>query len=112
MSSYLAKEENIMSQVNEERTRPSWVEEDTDTFPEMELMDDELDFDDDFDNDDVVEVEPSNSLADVPCWRLIEMSRENRMLQRELADFDDFDYFDGFDGFEGTGNDITRVPAH
>lgn len=101
-----------MSQVADDRSRQSWVDEDTDTFAEMELMDDELMFDDDYDGDEEIQVEPTEVDANVPCWRLIEMSREDRMLRQELADFEDFDYFDGFDGFEGTGNDFTRTPAH
>ncbi len=57
---------------------------------------------DDFDlDDDVIDDDEGELLADaapvsaaggsVPVWRLIEMSRENRFLERELADFDDYD---------------------
>jgi hypothetical protein len=34
----------------------------------------------------------------VPVWRLIEMSRENRHLQMELADFEDYDDFEAAHG--------------
>jgi hypothetical protein len=34
----------------------------------------------------------------VPVWRLIEMSRENRHLKEELADFDDYDDFEAAQG--------------
>jgi hypothetical protein len=34
----------------------------------------------------------------VPVWRLIEMSRENRHLKMELADFEDYDDFEAAHG--------------
>ena len=76
---------------------PRWQPDDD---AEFELMNDD-DFElDDFDDD----VETLNDVDDllpqpdnVPVWRLIEMSRENRYLQRELADFDDYDLYDGLD---------------
>lgn len=60
--------------------------------------------DDDFELDDLVDDEPSDlpeefvtgTEGSVPVWRLIEMSRENRFLERELADFDDYDVFDSY----------------
>lgn len=64
--------------------------------------------DDDFEMDDVIDDDDSALLDDddapapagnVPVWRLIEMSRENRYLERELADFEDYDRFtDDFSG--------------
>lgn len=44
------------------------------------------------------------SIADrVPLWRLIEMSRENRHLQMELADFEDYDDFEAAHGDVAVG---------
>lgn len=56
---------------------------------------DDFDDEEDADLDDLVEERPgARSGANVPVWRLIEMSREHRFLQRELADFEDYDMFD------------------
>jgi len=60
--------------------------------------------DDDFDLDELVDDEtdelPDETATEaggsVPVWRLIEMSRENRYLERELADFEDYDAFDSY----------------
>lgn len=61
---------------------------------------------DDFETEDLLddngvdlEEESQNvTSGNVPVWRLIEMSRENRHLEREIADFEDYDtYFE--DGF-------------
>ena len=62
--------------------------------------------DDDFEPDDMLddadgvlpdEEDVTVPAGNVPVWRLIEMSRENRYLQRELADFEDYDsYSDDF----------------
>ncbi|MGH8223786.1 MAG: hypothetical protein ACREQZ_12515 [Woeseiaceae bacterium] len=37
------------------------------------------------------DAEPEADHARVPLWRLIEMSREDRYLKMELADFEDYD---------------------
>jgi hypothetical protein len=66
-------------------------------------MSDEDDFEvDELADDEVVEL-PEEKLevtagGNVPVWRLIEMSRENRFLERELADFDDYDRVDSHSG--------------
>ncbi len=39
----------------------------------------------------------------VPVWRLIEMSRENRHLKMELADFEDYDDFETAQGDYAVG---------
>jgi hypothetical protein len=39
----------------------------------------------------------------VPVWRLIEMSRENRHLKMELADFEDYDDFEKAQGDYAVG---------
>ena len=54
----------------------------------------------DFSDDEQVATENTSetearSAADrIPVWRLIEMSRENRHLKAELADFEDYDDFE------------------
>ncbi|MBT8084223.1 MAG: hypothetical protein HKN35_14665 [Woeseia sp.] len=59
--------------------------------------------DDDFEADELADEldeqlpeEKAATGAGVPLWRLIEMSRENRFLLQELADFDNYDEIDGF----------------
>lgn len=68
---------------------------------ELELMtDDDFEVDEFDDEDDVLAEEPearAEPAGNVPVWRLIEMSRENRFLQRELADFEDYDAYDSWD---------------
>ena len=46
-------------------------------------------------DDEPLEVEEAAAgpTGNVPVWRLIEMSRENRYLERELADFEDYDNY-------------------
>ena len=77
-------------------TTPEWCADDL----EMECMSE-----DDFELDDVLaddedliedELEPGPG-GNVPVWRLIEMSRENRFLKQELADFEDYD--SGYDDY-------------
>lgn len=72
-----------------------WVEE-GDTELDLSMSDDDLeftDYDNDNDNDiDIDEVDaPAGYRERVPLWRLIEMSREDRNLKMELADFEDYD---------------------
>lgn len=43
-------------------------------------------------------VEARSAADRVPVWRLIEMSRENRHLKMELADFEDYDEFETAQG--------------
>ena len=67
----------------------------------MEMEDDELEFDG-FD-EAAAEVDDKAEKADaerdyVPLWRLIEMSREDRSLRMELADFEDYDDIDRTEG--------------
>lgn len=62
-----------------------------DDFETDDLADDVTDL------EDVMETKrTSHTDGNVPVWRLIEMSRENRFLARELADFDDYDIVDGY----------------
>ncbi|MDH4048826.1 MAG: hypothetical protein OEW68_10800 [Gammaproteobacteria bacterium] len=73
-------------------------------------MDAEDDFEvDDFSDDEVsdtsdsAEEEPEVIADKVPVWRLIEMSRENRHLKMELADFEDYDDFEAAHGDYAVG---------
>lgn len=70
-----------------------WYADDMDMDPVM--ADEDFDFDDDPELDDEPDT-TSRSVSgnNVPVWRLIEMSREDRYLARELADFEDYDDFD------------------
>lgn len=66
--------------------------------PSMETDDEELEFDTFDDEATNIEVKAQKSGAErdyVPLWRLIEMSREDRSLRMELADFEDYDDVDG-----------------
>jgi hypothetical protein len=47
--------------------------------------------------------EPESAADRVPVWRLIEMSRENRHLKMELADFEDYDDFETAQGEYAVG---------
>lgn len=84
-----------MASPTESAAEPAWEPDDTETGPEMN--------DDDFDYDDTDDESPADGEAEdrvarataVPVWRLIEMTRENRKLQEELADFEDYDGYDG-----------------
>jgi hypothetical protein len=72
---------------------PEWVEDDPEIELTMEMDDEDLEFGEFADDGAVKEVEESPR-EHVPLWRLIEMSREDRSLKMELADFDDYDSFD------------------
>lgn len=75
---------------------PEWVEEDPEIELTMEMDDEELEFDE-FAEESTVKEVAEGPREHVPLWRLIEMSRENRSLKMELADFDDYEDYEGFD---------------
>lgn len=76
-----------------------WVDDDPEMESSMEMEDEELEFDNFDDEETSVEVAAGKSQRDyVPLWRLIEMSREDRSLRMELADFEDYEDVDGVDG--------------
>lgn len=79
---------------------PEWVDEDPEIALTMEMDDEELEFDEFSEEENAVGAKAvSNSPRDyVPLWRLIEMSREDRSLKMELADFEDYDDFESYDG--------------
>lgn len=72
---------------------PEWDDDESELDPKMSDADDELEFSD-FDDADI-DIETAAETEDVtdrtPLWRLIEMSREDRNLRNELADFEDYD---------------------
>lgn len=77
----------------EPAAEPACRSADVETSPEMN--DDEFDYEDG-DDEEGGEALAGDALAAtnaVPVWRLIEMSREDRKLQEELADFEDYDDF-------------------
>lgn len=69
---------------------PEWVEDDPEIELTMEMDDEDLEFDDFTEAKDVADAPREH----VPLWRLIEMSREDRSLRMELADFDDYEVLD------------------
>jgi len=78
---------------------PEWIPDEEET--ELEMSDeDDFEFDEEAaDDEEVVHTDVelrSAGDSNVPVWRLIEMSREDRFLKRELADFEDYDSFDGY----------------
>lgn len=67
----------------------------------MEMDDEELEFEafDESASDVDDKAEKADAERDcVPLWRLIEMSREDRSLRMELADFEDYDDIDRAEG--------------
>jgi hypothetical protein len=84
---------------------PKWVEEDPEIELTMDMDDEDLEFDEFAEAGTVKEV-AEGPREHVPLWRLIEMSREDRSLKMELADFDDYDDYDS------TDNDYSGGLAH
>jgi hypothetical protein len=79
-----------------------WIDDGPEMESSMEMDDEELEFEE-FDGEETaIEVKGGKAAAPerdyVPLWRLIEMSRENRSLRMELADFEDYEDYDGGDG--------------
>jgi len=67
--------------------------DDDESEQEFDMNEDEdLDFSD-FEDDDDIEMASADEAARdrTPLWRRIEMSREDRSLKMELADFEDYD---------------------
>ena len=80
---------------------PEWVEDDPEIELTMEMDEEELEFEDLADDEDAAAPRAKNGSDGprdyVPLWRLIEMSREDRSLRMELADFEDYDDFEKHD---------------
>lgn len=78
-----------------------WIDEDPELQSSMEMDDEELAFDAFDDEETDLPGKAGKAAAErdyVPLWRLIEMSREDRSLRMELADFEDYEDSDGVDG--------------
>ena len=78
-----------------------WVTEDPEIESSMEMEEDELEFEAFDETASDVDDKAAKAAAArdlVPLWRLIEMSREDRSLRMELADFEDYDDFDQLEG--------------
>lgn len=95
-----------MAASHDKRVVPSecafeWVTDDPEIESSMEMEDDELEFEafDETASDADDKAAKAAAARDlVPLWRLIEMSREDRSLRMELADFEDYDDFDPLEG--------------
>lgn len=81
-----------MAKPPEAEPQSEWIEDDPEMESSMEMDDDELEFEQ-FDGEEAaIGVKGGKSAPErdyVPLWRLIEMSREDRSLRMELADFED-----------------------
>jgi len=69
-----------------------WEDEDDSELDLNMNEDEDLDFSD-FEDDDDVDMASAaeDARARTPLWRLIEMSKENRSLKMQLADFEDYE---------------------
>lgn len=76
---------------------PDWVEDDPEMQLTMELDDEDLEFDEFAEENTAKDAAEGRPREHVPLWRLIEMSREDRSLKMELADFDDYEDYESFD---------------
>ena len=83
-----------MGKSNDTEPVPEWVDDDPESALTMEMDDDELEFDDFSEQVEELAGAAAAAREQVPLWRLIEMSREDRSLRMELADFDQYDEFD------------------
>ncbi|MEX2496779.1 MAG: hypothetical protein WD448_11860 [Woeseia sp.] len=83
-----------MAEADNIETAPEWIEEDPEIALTMEMDDEELEFEEFPDEEAAVKPVVEGPREHVPLWRLIEMSREDRSLRMELADFDSYDVFD------------------
>jgi hypothetical protein len=105
---YVAGQEISMGQVTETQPDPAWVDDEADAYPEMDIMDEDLEIEDLDESEDLQEL-PEPTQESVPLWRLIEMSREDRLLKRELADFTEYEGFDSFSDFDNTGDEYAEA---
>jgi hypothetical protein len=94
----MAWQERGMATSHDTQTVPEWVDEDPEIELTMEMDDEELEFDEFAEEADGVEEKVDSARDYVPLWRLIEMTREDRSLKMELADFEDYDDFENHDG--------------
>lgn len=90
-----------MAEPPEAEPQPEWIEDGPELEASMEMDDDELELEEFETEDTAIEVKGGKVIPErdyVPLWRRIEMSREDRSLRMELADFEDYEDFDGVDG--------------
>jgi len=87
-------------------TATEWYDDGMELELEPDMSDDDFDFDEEPGDDIEPEEETVVTTGNVPVWRLIEMSRENRFLKQELADFDTYDVLDSY------GDDLGREYSH
>lgn len=85
-----------MAEPKDTKSRPEWVDDDPEIVLTMEMDDEDLDFEEFAERVDELDEAAATPREHVPLWRLIEMSRENRSLKMELADFDQYDEYDNF----------------
>jgi hypothetical protein len=90
-----------MAKPPEAEPQSEWIEDGPEMESSMEMDDEELEFEQFDGEESAIEVKAGKSVAErdyVPLWRLIEMSREDRSLKMELADFEDYEDFDSVGG--------------
>lgn len=90
-----------MAKPPEAEPQSEWIEDGPELESSMEMDDDELEFEEFEAEETAIEVKGGKAAPErdyVPLWRLIEMSREDRSLRMELADFEDYEDFDSVDG--------------
>lgn len=90
-----------MAKPPEAKPQAEWIEDDPEMESSMEMDDEELEFEEFEAEEAAIGVKGSKVTVErdyVPLWRLIEMSREDRSLRLELADFEDYEDLDGVDG--------------
>lgn len=85
-----------MAEPKDNKSRPEWVDDDPEIVLTMDMDDEDLDFDEFSERVEEIEAVAATPREHVPLWRLIEMSREDRSLKMELADFDQYDEYDNF----------------
>jgi hypothetical protein len=90
-----------MAKPAEAKPQAEWIEDGPEMELSMEMDDDELEFEEFEAEETATDAKGSKVAVErdyIPLWRLIEMSREDRSLRMELADFEDYEDLDGVDG--------------
>ena len=93
-----------MAEIPDAGAESEWVDDDPEMESSMEMDEEELEFEG-FESEETniegTAGKPASQRDYVPLWRLIEMSREDRSLRMELADFEDYEDFDSVDEYAG-----------
>jgi hypothetical protein len=87
-------QEHRVAEPKDTKPAPEWVDDDPEIVLTMDMDDEDLDFDEFPERGDEMEHVVEAPREHVPLWRLIEMSREDRSLKMELADFDQYDEYE------------------